>query len=599
MSLRRRLILAVAVLGGMLVVLGAIGLAVLHDLGGRIDAILRENYVSVRAMTGLDDAVGRIDTVCRLHMTDPAAVPPPEYAAAWADLDAHFGVEERNVTILPKEQELVDRLRVLKTEYRGLGDRYFARLTDRLANYVRLADWSREIRAVAREILELNQANMEEARDDARRTARRALIGLGLSVLLLGSLLAGVTWYLLRAVLGPIRATTEAAREIGAGRLDQEVSVTRPAELGELAAAFNAMSRQLKEYRQTNLARLLRAQQTAQATVDSFPDPVLVVDPTGRVELANPAARALLGVVAGTAWHPPEALREPVREALANQQPHLTEGFDQAVSFQAGSEERAYLPQVRPIRDAAGDTLGAAVILNDVTRFRLLDQFKTDLVATVSHELKTPLTSVRLAVHVLLEEVIGPLTPKQAELLIDARDNAERLLRLIEHLLALARLQRREGAAAGPQDPAALLRRAAEAARPRAEDKHVDLTVRDDGPVPPVAADPDRLALALGNLVDNAVTYTPTGGTITLSAAAADGQVTLSVADTGVGIPAEHLPHVFDKFFRVPGQSAEGGTGLGLAIVKEIVEAHGGEVSCESTPGEGTTFRIALPAWAS
>jgi NtrC-family two-component system sensor histidine kinase KinB len=114
-----------------------------------------------------------------------------------------------------------------------------------------------------------------------------------------------------------------------------------------------------------------------------------------------------------------------------------------------------------------------------------------------------------------------------------------------------------------------------------------------------VAADPDRLALALGNLVDNAVTYTPTGGTITLSAAAADGQVTLSVADTGVGIPAEHLPHVFDKFFRVPGQSAEGGTGLGLAIVKEIVEAHGGEVSCESTPGEGTTFRIALPAWAS
>src|SRR5206468_13033843 len=105
-------------------------------------------------------------------------------------------------------------------------------------------------------------------------------------------------------------------------------------------------------------------------------------------------------------------------------------------------EDHTDRPQVRPIRDVEGDTLGAAVVLNDVTRFRLLDQFKTDLVATVSHELNTPLTAVRLAVHVLLEEAVGPLTTKQAELLIDARENAERLLALIEQLLALARLQR-------------------------------------------------------------------------------------------------------------------------------------------------------------
>jgi signal transduction histidine kinase len=114
-----------------------------------------------------------------------------------------------------------------------------------------------------------------------------------------------------------------------------------------------------------------------------------------------------------------------------------------------------------------------------------------------------------------------------------------------------------------------------------------------------VAADADRLSLALTNLIDNAITYTPAGGTVMLTAEpAADGRVTLSVADTGVGIPPEHLPHVFERFFRVPGQSAEGGTGLGLSIVKEIVEAHHGEVTCESEPGKGTTFRVTLPAWA-
>jgi two-component system, NtrC family, sensor histidine kinase KinB len=269
------------------------------------------------------------------------------------------------------------------------------------------------------------------------------------------------------------------------------------------------------------------------------------------------------------------------------------------VTFHFAGEDRAYLPQVRPIRDPVGDTLGAGVVLNDVTRFRLLDQLKSDLVATVSHELKTPLTSVRLAVHVLLEEAVGPLTPKQAELLIDARDNTERLLRLIDHLLALARLQRHEGrSAAGPQDPVALLRRAADGVQARAENKHVEVVVASTGPVPPVAADPEQLALALGNLADNAVTYTPAGGRVTLSAGpTADGRVRLSVADSGPGIPEEHLAQVFERFFRVPGQSAEGGTGLGLAIVKEVVTAHGGEVTCESAAGSGAVFRITLPVW--
>jgi signal transduction histidine kinase/HAMP domain-containing protein len=415
-----------------------------------------------------------------------------------------------------------------------------------------------------------------------------------------------VSWYLVRTILGPIRAVTEAAQEIGAGRLDREVPVPTHDELGRLAEAFNAMTRQLRGYRQTNLARLLRAQRTAQATIDSFPDPVLVVDPEERVELANPAARSLLGVAPSAdgqpsaAWVPPEFLRQPVREALAGQRAHLTEGFDQAVLLHTSGEDRAYLPQVRPIRDAAGDTQGAAVVLSDVTRFRLLDQFKSDLVATVSHELKTPLTAVRLAVHVLLEEAVGPLTPKQTELLLDARENAERLLRLIDHLLALARLQRADRPSDfGPEDPVALLRRAAQGAQGRAEDKHVELTVADAGPVPAVAANPDRLGLALANLVDNAITYTPAGGTVTLTAEPApDGRVVLSVADTGVGIPPEDLPHVFERFFRVPGQSAEGGTGLGLAIVKEIADTHHGEVSCESEPGHGTVFRITLPAWA-
>ena len=198
-----------------------------------------------------------------------------------------------------------------------------------------------------------------------------------------------------------------------------------------------------------------------------------------------------------------------------------------------------------------------------MTRFRLLDQFKTDLVATVSHELKTPLTAVRLAVHVLLEETVGPLTAKQTELLIDARENAERLLALIEQLLALARLQRTQDRTAfQPADPADLLRQAADAVRSRAEDKHVELEVVVNEPLPRVAVEPVRIAQALGNLLNNAVTYTPAGGGSRFprrlrTAAGSRSPILASASST---------PHVFELLPHPVRR--ESGTGLGLRLKK-------------------------------
>jgi signal transduction histidine kinase len=626
MTLRLRLVLALAPLTLLLAILGVIGGLQLHQTGGRIDAILRENYVSVQAMFRLNEALERIDSSFQFALSarGPGREKEArdEFEANWRTFDEQLHIEENNITIHPAEDDLVARLQPLRNDYRKRGEAFFAQpvgTPERNVAYYGapagpgrstdpgLLGQFREIKEVSNEILRINRENMEIARDDARDTARTALIGLGVSLGVVALLVVGAGWYLLRTILAPIRAVTEAARAITmSGRLEREVPVFGRDELGELAGAFNAMTAQLRAYRRSNLAKLVRAQRTAQATVDSFPDPVLVLDPEGCVELANPAAQQILGVLPagdgapGPAWEPPDALRQPVRDALIDQRSFAADGFDQAVTFRLGGEDRAYLPQVRPIRDRGGDTLGAAVVLGDVTRFRLLDQLKTDLVATVSHELKTPLTSVRLAVHVLLEESVGPLTPKQTELLIDARDNAERLLALIDKLLALARLQRPGDDRRRPEPPGDLLRRAAEAVRGRAGDRHVEVVIEADGNLPLVDVNPERIEQALNNLLDNALTYTPSGGRVTLSATTtADGRIELSVADTGVGIAAEHIPHVFDRFFRIPGQSDPTGTGLGLAIVKEVVTAHGGEVTCESEPGKGTIFRVHLPVWAN
>jgi PAS domain S-box-containing protein len=607
LSLRRRILLTLVPLLALIVVVGGAGVVLLHRLGGQADQILKENYASVRAMFWLNEALERIDSAFQFALSGREEDARRQYADNWPRFDEQMVVEQNNVT-LPGEQDLVDRLTALAREYRRRGDEFFATpASDRKRDYFGAAvgpgllDLFKRIKEVSGDILRINQENMEEASGDARNTARTSLIGFTAGVVVAGLLAALAGWQLLRAVLRPIQELTDAATAIGAGQIHRTVPQLGGDELGRLAAAFNTMSEHLLYYRRSSADRLLRAQRTGQATIDSFPDPILVVDPDGRVELANPAARQVLGVTSDgeTAWQPPEPLRESLTAALRDQRPVVAEKFDQAVFFHLGGEDHAYLPQVRPIRDPYGGTLGAAVVLTDVTRFRLLDEVKSNLVAAVSHELKTPLATLRLALHLLLEEKVGPLEPKQVELLADARDNSERLLRTIEQLLALARLEQGHKALdVRPMAPADLLQAAADEAGPRAEAKHLRLTVEAASDLSPVAADPIRLGAALDNLVDNAVAFTPPGGAVTLSAANDGvGRVRLTVADTGVGIQAEHLPHLFEKFYRVPGGDRPGSTGLGLAIVREVVQSHGGEVSVESEPGRGTMFHITLPVW--
>ena len=616
MTLRTRILFTLAPLLLLTAALGAADAVLLYHMGRSIDYILRDNLRSVDYMVDLNTALNGVDDALRLalHGREGAR---PKYKKEWDKLREQQKLEDQNITILPDEDRLAKELAIRVDDYRGAGDRFLDAPSE--ARY--FGDGKDEglkgrflkVRETAEAIRLLNEREMEKASADAQRAAVEWCLWLagGLAVT---ALLAGLlAWTTLRAVLGPLRELARAAEAVGAGNLNQVVPVADD-EVGQLARAFNQMTHQLRDYRQSHSARLLRAQRTGQAVLDSFPDPILVVDPGGRVEMANPAANRVLGVNGlpswnqgrdgrdepeGEPWQPPEGLRRPLDDALQKQQPFFTQAFEQTVGFRLDGEDRAYLPQVLPIRDPYGNTLGAAVVLSDVTRFRLLDQIKSDLAATVSHELKTPLTGVRLALHLLLEETVGPLTPKQTELLVDARDNAERLLSTIEHLLALGRLEHGgETLEMRPEEPRTLLQTAADSVRPRAAAKRVEIVVRDASELPAVAVDAQRFGHALNNLLDNALTYTEEGGRITLSASAAGAdRVAFSVADTGLGIPPEYLPHVFEKFFRVPGRSQGRGTGLGLAIVREIVTAHHGEVSCQSEPGKGTVFTLTIPVW--
>ncbi|MEW6112811.1 MAG: HAMP domain-containing sensor histidine kinase, partial [Thermodesulfobacteriota bacterium] len=273
-------------------------------------------------------------------------------------------------------------------------------------------------------------------------------------------------------------------------------------------------------------------------------------------------------------------------------------GADQALIQKfIGREERYYRPKALPILEPGGNVTGVVLILSDVTRQREQDELKRSVISTVSHQLKTPLTSIRMALHLLLDEKIGSLTEKQADLLIAARDDAEKLHNILEDLLDISRLE--SGKLLTECCPAIqthiLVLDAVEPYRRTAQDKGVVLNVELPDDLPDVRADQMEVNHVFANLLTNALAYTPPGGTVTVSAQAEERFVRFFVSDSGVGIPDEYREKVFDQFFRVPGQESRSGAGLGLSIARKIVEAHGGLIKADNREGGGSVFHFTLP----
>jgi two-component system, NtrC family, sensor histidine kinase KinB len=575
MTLFQRLLFCLLPLLVVLLLLGLGGVLLLHNLGRSASDILRENYISLKAMADMRVALAILD---RSHGTDAKA-----HADALEFAKSASETELGNITV----------------DLEG-GTAKALDKTIRLLRFDMPADEHHRLIQDAREsadfVIRLNEKAMFTAEGIAQAIAFFSIIALSITIAI-GLLLAFFSlWLLNRTLVQPIRMLTTATTAIADGDLKQLVPVRGKTELALLATSFNRMAARLREYTQSNEADLIRTRIAAQATISAFADPVIVLGTDGRVELANVSAVRVFGVQVGQPWSAPDPLNQLISKANTSQRGVVMQTFDEALNIHHGEAEMTLLPQLYPIRSDSAETLGLAVVLHDVTRFRLLDRLKTDWLATVSHELKTPLTGMQLAVHVLLEELVGPLNTKQTELLLEARENADRLYRLMEQLLALAKLDDdRDVLKCATVAPWTLLRQAESEAHGAAADHHLTIAVDATDDLPMVMVDPSLMGSALGNLLSNAIRITPPGGTIALCAKATDNEVTLSVSDTGPGIPTDDLPHLFERFSQVGGDRNPRGSGLGLSIVHDIVTAHGGRVTVQSTVGQGTTFEIHLP----
>lgn len=408
---------------------------------------------------------------------------------------------------------------------------------------------------------------------------------------------AVVPAYLLaRRFARPLEVLTDGARRLAEGDLGHKIRLTGARPHADLAAAFNLMSDRLA----ATFAQIAHDREQLRAILGGMVEGVVAVDGGGRVLFANERAGELLGFDPDAATGRPLAraarvpgFREVVEQGLGGDGPHREE-----LDGRGGPDGRSLAVYVS--RFPGAGAAGAVVVVHDTTELRRLEGVRQEFVANASHELKTPLAVIQSAVEALTDGAADDPAHRDQFLGMVAAE-ADRLVALVQDLLSLARIESGElGLELGPVPLDRAILDCLDRHQGRAEAKTltlVEVPPADAPPGVPAAADPDALRQVLDNLVDNAIKYTPNGGRITVRWSAAAEAVAVEVEDTGVGIPAEHLGRVFERFYRVDkARSREvGGTGLGLSIVKRLVQAMRGAVQVASTEGKGTTFRLTLP----
>ena len=597
LMLRNRIVLGLAPIFILLVAMGIYAVSLFAKLGGAIDVILRENFRSVLAAQNMKESAERMDSALFFTLVGEDERGRNLYDQNLPIFRENLNVELNNIT-LPGEKELAQKVALLHDRYVKRAQTFWNAndLAQRRAMYFgEMLPTFTEIKETANTILRINHETMVKADRGARalsaKSTRYMIIALG------GGLLIAVFFAvrLQRSILRPIRALTASSRDLGEGNLDQVVPVLSHDELGELADAFNKMAGKLRAYRQLTSDQILQARQMTEITFSAFPDAIIVLSEDGKIDFKNPAADRLFARL-GKDYLPSPIIAEAER-VLKGGGDFLPTDLARALCLRIDEKETFILPRVIGMRDDDSNVFGAAVVLQDVTRFRLLDDVKTNLVSTVSHELKTPLTSVRMGLHLLLEEKIGPLNPKQAELLLAAREDSERLLRMINDLLDLARIE--SGArrmSLERRSPKALVEKALGDLRDLAAAKDLRLRGDVEPGLPDVSVEPQQISHVFSNFVSNAIKYSPAGEEVLIRARHdGEGSVRFSVTDRGPGVPLQYQSRMFEKFFRVPG-SKSGGAGLGLAISREIVTAHEGHVGLNSQTGKGSEFYFVLPA---
>ena len=571
---------------GVAVVLGALALPGIQRLGGAIRETLHRNYVSIEAAQHMHAAVWAVQVADLDGTLASALAPNRDTFAHWIDVEKH------DITEAGEAQLAADI------------DRRGRALFAALAASVRPASFGDQFAALHSrldDLIKLNAGAMFRADGRASRMGTRltAEFTTGLGLLLLIGL--ALSWTLAWSITRPLLELGDRMRSFSLRGPSQRLPEQPLAELRTVAAEFNRMAERLEQFEKLNVDRLIYEKAKTEAIIESIEDGIVLINPKGIVSHINEIAAIILGVQREDALGSPfDDLNSShphyirIRSALRTAAKVSDDAHRIEVELFVRGRDHSYMLKPVPLRQD-GRSFGTILTLQDITYLRDQDRARTNLVATLSHELKTPLTSIALSTG-LLERRKNPVEPEEGQLVAAIAEDIGRIRHLADDLLNLAHGANGSIAIRSVElDLRELVRSVAETFALQAQHKSLILAIDIPNSPAMMRGDPVKLSWAVSNLIANALRYTPQGGRIRLMLGRRANAFFLKVSDTGPGIPAEIKERLFERFaqWNVNG-SERGSAGLGLAIVKEIVEGHGGRIFVDTTPGEGTCFTLEL-----
>jgi PAS domain S-box-containing protein len=442
-------------------------------------------------------------------------------------------------------------------------------------------------------IMQLNMNAIERKNAVAGNTADRAII----IVSFIGSLCFLIAFSFAvnfpSYIANPVRELIAGIREIANKNYNKRIVFQSKDEFGEVAEAFNQMARKLNDYETSNLASILFEKKRIETIINSMHDAIIGLDDKMFIIFANKVACTLIGLPEEklTAQYAPNVALENdlLRNMLVNDQ--------QKMKIYADERESYFTKEILEVVNE-GQIIGKVIILKNITDFQQLDDAKTSFIATVSHELKTPISSIKMSLKLLEDERVGAVNNEQKQLLQNIDDDAHRLLQITGELLDAAQIETGKiQLNFGSTHPKNIVNYAIQAVKSLAEQKEITIAVSCPENLPNVMADLDKTTWVLINLLSNAIKYSPSKSIIELNVnKQGNNALEFSVKDHGQGIDTKYLSRIFERYFKIPGADAEKtGTGLGLAIAKDFIDAQGGAIGVESEAGDGSRFYFTLP----
>lgn len=450
--------------------------------------------------------------------------------------------------------------------------------------------------------MKLNLDAIKQKSDIAKRTAETA----NFSIAIVGTLCFLIAFNLLvnlpNNIASPIKELTLSIKEIANKNYSERVHFTNHNEYGDLAKSFNTMAQKLQEYNNSNLYKLFFEKKRLETLINNMHDPIIGLDNEGIVLFMNDEALKIIGMkledVIGKSASALALSNDLIRSLILKDDTDSPK--KQPLKIFAHGKESYFDKEIinitiTPTGEEKEINIGDVIILRNITLFKELDFAKTNFIATVSHELKTPIASIKLSLKLLENAKTGDMNDDQKQLVESIKDDSQRLLKITGELLNLSQLETGNiQLNIEKSNPYHIVDYAVEAVKVQADQKQIKLVIEADKNLPDINADNEKTCWVLINFLTNAITYSPSQSKITIRLRKTDEQhVIYQVIDSGKGIDSRYKDKVFDKYFQIPG-SNKSGTGLGLAICKDFIEAQNGKINLDSELGSGSTFSITM-----